>query len=106
MYDGQDVEGFCDGCSENDVLVYNAYCSATVCCKCNKHQTLTRCWCGWSESGGDGRKELEEMGETIGDEIEFTLEEGESFEMDLPYGHGSDYDDRMEERRQMGFSDF
>lgn len=98
MYDGQDVEGFCDGCSENDVLVYNAYCSATVCCKCNKHQTLTRCWCGWSESGGDGRKELEEMGEVIGDE--YNLEQDS-----LDYGY-TDYDERMWERRQMGFSDF
>jgi len=28
-------------------------------------QTLARCYCGWASSGGDGRKELLEMGETI-----------------------------------------
>jgi len=32
---------------------------------CDNHQNLARCFCGWSESGGDGRQELIEMGETI-----------------------------------------
>ena len=44
------------------------YCGAYVCTKCGKHHGLTRCFCGWSEYGGDGRAELIEMGETIGDE--------------------------------------
>jgi hypothetical protein len=26
---------------------------------------LDRCYCGWSVSGGNGREELEEMGEVI-----------------------------------------
>jgi hypothetical protein len=26
---------------------------------------MARCFCGWSLSGGDGRAELEEMGEVI-----------------------------------------
>jgi hypothetical protein len=26
---------------------------------------LARCYCGWSANGGNGRAELEEMGETI-----------------------------------------
>lgn len=40
------------------------YCAAWV-CDCGKHVGLTRCFCGWSESGGDGRRELIEDGETI-----------------------------------------
>jgi len=51
------------------------YCGCHVCHLCNQHahvtkggdvtQTLARCYCGWASSGGDGRKELLEMGETI-----------------------------------------
>jgi hypothetical protein len=41
------------------------YCAARVCWKCDKHHGLTRCYCGWSESGGDGRAELVDLGETI-----------------------------------------
>jgi hypothetical protein len=44
---------------------YSKHCAAWICEKCNNHKGLTRCYCGWSESGQDGRKELEEMGETI-----------------------------------------
>ena len=40
-------------------------CGCLVCKKCNDHKGLARCYCGWSLSGRDGRKELEEMGETI-----------------------------------------
>ena len=41
------------------------YCGARVCVHCDDHKGLTRCYCGWSESGGDGRQELIDMGETI-----------------------------------------
>jgi hypothetical protein len=40
-------------------------CGAWVCDDCDQHRGLARCFCGWSESGGDGRAELEDMGETI-----------------------------------------
>lgn len=43
----------------------NNYCGAHVCCECYNHKGLTRCYCGWSESGENGRRELEELGETI-----------------------------------------
>lgn len=44
---------------------FNHYCGCKVCDECNNHKGLARCYCGWSQSGGDGRAELEEMGETI-----------------------------------------
>lgn len=40
-------------------------CGVPVCEECGKHEGLARCFCGWSESGEDGRAELEEMGEVI-----------------------------------------
>lgn len=40
-------------------------CGAEVCAECGDHKGLTRCYCGWSESGGNGRKELERRGEQI-----------------------------------------
>jgi hypothetical protein len=44
----------------------NRYCGAQVCVACDDHKGLARCYCGWAEStGGDGRQELIEMGETI-----------------------------------------
>jgi hypothetical protein len=50
----------CDGTAE-----WVNYCGCRVCEKCDKHHGLYRCYCGWSDSGGDGRSELIEMGETI-----------------------------------------
>lgn len=41
------------------------HCGADVCDECGNHRTLARCYCGWSLSGRDGRRELVEMGETI-----------------------------------------
>lgn len=43
-------------------------CGCFVCDDCDHHDGLARCFCGWSLSGGDGRAELEEMGETIDDD--------------------------------------
>jgi hypothetical protein len=44
---------------------FNRYCGCMVCGECDDHRGLARCYCGWSLSGGNGRAELEEMGETI-----------------------------------------
>ena len=44
---------------------FSSYCGAHVCVECDHHKGLARCYCGWSASGGDGRRELVEMGETI-----------------------------------------
>lgn len=46
------------------------YCGADVCVECDKHRGLTRCYCGWSESGGDGYQELVDLGETIEPELD------------------------------------
>jgi hypothetical protein len=43
----------------------NRYCGASVCNDCDDHKGLTRCYCGWSRSGRDGRRELIEMGENL-----------------------------------------
>lgn len=43
-------------------------CGANICVVCGDHQGLARCFCGWSASGGDGYRELVEMGEQIEDD--------------------------------------
>ena len=58
----------CDACGREARMVHS--CGAWVCDHCDKHVDLTRCYCGWSESGGDGRRELTDMGENIGDDYE------------------------------------
>ena len=55
----------CDAAHCDGTASWVDYCGSRVCDKCDKHHGLTRCYCGWSESGGDGRSELIEMGETI-----------------------------------------
>jgi len=45
--------------------LFSRYCGAHVCDDCGDHKGLARCYCGWSQSGGNGRTELIEMGETI-----------------------------------------
>lgn len=52
----------CDGTTS-----WSRHCAAYVCDTCGHHQTLVRCYCGWSTSGRNGREELEALGETIGD---------------------------------------
>ncbi len=44
---------------------FRSCCGAYVCAECDDHKGLVRCYCGWSRSGEDGRRELEEMGEVI-----------------------------------------
>lgn len=46
-------------------MVFSRYCGVVVCDRCDNHDGLARCYCGWSESGRNGRAELEMMGETI-----------------------------------------
>lgn len=40
-------------------------CGVFICNDCGEHEGLARCFCGWSASGGDGYRELIEMGEQI-----------------------------------------
>ena len=49
---------------------FSRSCGVDVCFTCDNHAGLARCFCGWSVSGGDGRAELIEMGETIDPEPE------------------------------------
>ena len=46
---------------------WKRYCGAKV-CHCGDHEGLIRCYCGWSASGGDGRQELRDFGEVIGED--------------------------------------
>ena len=57
------TEKKCDKCGGMSFL--SRYCGAWVCGQCGNHLGLARCYCGWSASGGDGRAELIDMGETI-----------------------------------------
>lgn len=54
----------CPKCGSTEVD-WSRECGCKVCWQCGNHLGLARCFCGWSESGGDGRAELIEMGETI-----------------------------------------
>jgi hypothetical protein len=48
---------------------WSRYCGAKVCLECGYHRGLERCYCGWSLTRpGEGRQELEEMGEQIDEE--------------------------------------
>lgn len=50
-----------------DTMRPSTHCGVMVCenDECGYHDGLARCYCGWSLSGNNGRRELEEMGETI-----------------------------------------
>lgn len=52
-------------CSCGEEMERSTYCGAWVCPECGNHEGLVRCYCGWAADGGDGRRQLEEMGETI-----------------------------------------
>lgn len=53
----------CEKCGETAFL--SGGCGAYVCGACGWHNGLARCFCGWAASGGDGYRELQDMGETI-----------------------------------------
>lgn len=57
----------CQECDEGQ-YVFTSYCGADVCDTCGSHKGLARCYCGWASDGGNGREQLEEMGETIEEE--------------------------------------
>lgn len=59
-----DVVRECTKCKRKKAFL-SRYCGAWVCDDCDNHNGLTRCYCGWSESGGDGYYELQMDGETI-----------------------------------------
>lgn len=50
-------------CSCGSTMEWSRSCGALVCDDCDSHKGLSRCYCGWSRSGGNGCEELEEMGE-------------------------------------------
>lgn len=52
-------------CSCGGDAPLNRHCGAYICDDCDKHIGLSRCYCGWSETGGDGYLELIDDGETI-----------------------------------------
>jgi hypothetical protein len=55
-------------CKCGGAYEYDRYCGAYVCIECGNHLGLSRCYCGWAADGGDGRKQLVKMGETIEEE--------------------------------------
>ena len=57
--------GIVEICGCGGTYHFRAYCGVQVCEDCERHEGLDRCYCGWSAGGGDGRRELEEMGEVI-----------------------------------------
>ncbi len=59
----------CPNCGGSAVFV--DYCGCWVCTQCEKHLGRVRCYCGWSESGRNGRVEIQEIGiDTIDPEPE------------------------------------
>jgi hypothetical protein len=54
----------CENCDQ-EAVVLSRFCGADVCVRCEYHQGMARCFCGWAADGGDGYAQLQEMGETI-----------------------------------------
>jgi hypothetical protein len=63
----------CDSNPCKGVAAFSNHCGTYVCGTCGSHVGLDRCYCGWSRFGGNGRTELIEMGEVIGEEGEIDL---------------------------------
>lgn len=59
------IEGEGVRCRCGGTFYFERGCGALVCDRCEEHQGFARCFCGWSASGGDGRAELEDLGEVI-----------------------------------------
>lgn len=47
---------------------FSRECGRFVCSRCHAHEGIVRCFCGWAASGGDGYRELIELGEHIEDD--------------------------------------
>ncbi len=76
----------CDNsdCNGRGSAEFNRYCGAYICHRCDTHVGLARCFCGWARDGGNGRHQLEDMGETIEPEPEI----GPAFEFtESPRGY-------------------
>ena len=58
----------CDDPVCSGIAYQNRQCGAYICGQCGKHVGLVRCFCGWAADGGNGRRQLEEMGEQIDDD--------------------------------------
>ena len=52
----------------NHQYEFRPYCGVDVCIECDHHLGMVRCYCGWAESGRNGRDELKEMGEIVEEE--------------------------------------
>lgn len=63
----RDTSKACDHCRRGRAW-FSRYCGADVCDECGGHVGMARCYCGWSASGRDGRRELIEYGEQIDDD--------------------------------------
>jgi hypothetical protein len=61
-----DEQGDVD-CEIHD-LIFDDHCGCNVCVHCGYHEGLARCFCGWAIDGGNGRTQLEELGEQIDDD--------------------------------------
>jgi len=56
-------------CKCGGTMTLSRTCGVLVCDTCDEHDGLERCFCGWSRtSPGNGRQELEQMGEVIDEE--------------------------------------
>ena len=85
----------CDSGHCNGLCEFDRQCGAYVCINCGKHVGLVRCFCGWALNGGDGRKQLEDMGETIDPEPCGSYDEGmgqggDAYN-DVMFGESPDY---------------
>jgi hypothetical protein len=52
-------------CECGGTFKWSFYCAADVCDRCGRHKDLARCYCGWAEDGGDGYKQLLDLGEVL-----------------------------------------
>jgi len=59
-----------DGCIAKADGRYHEYseysdraCGVRICYGCGFHKGLARCYCGWAINGGNGRAELDDLGE-------------------------------------------
>ena len=52
-------------CSHMYTTRIDKECGAFICILCGYHKDMVACYCGWSITGLDGRKYLEDKGEDI-----------------------------------------
>ena len=54
----------CEKCNTG-IYYPSTECGCNICDECGDHRGCVRCFCGWAADGGDGRRQLINMGETI-----------------------------------------